>query len=164
MENISKMIDLIQTYHKHNNIRLLRNMKLNISFEPYASPEARAIVRDGVILNNVALTGLVEYYPLCILLRNNYQEIMGGIIGEIWAKSAYISYLWVSVSIRGQGHGSALLKAAESIATERSCSTVQLETFSFQSPDFYKKRGYEVMAVLSNLPLGYDKYFMMKTL
>ena len=43
-------------------------------------------------------------------------------------------------------------------------SCVNLDTMSWQAPDFYKKNGYEVIGVLPDIPEGREKYLLMKAL
>ncbi len=66
--------------------------------------------------------------------------------------------------LRGRGYGQVLLAAAEQEAKQRGCKHVFLDTFSFQSPQFYQKRGYRVFSKLLNFPPGYSRYFLQKQL
>ena len=66
--------------------------------------------------------------------------------------------------MRGLGHGSALLEAAEKLGSERGCHSVLLDTLSFQAPDFYAKLGYEILGVLDNCPTGHQRLYLRKSL
>jgi GNAT superfamily N-acetyltransferase len=97
-------------------------------------------------------------------LKNGHNEVLGGILGDIWACCLHVAFLWVAPLLRHKGYGTALLQAAEALAAERDCTMVQLETFSFQAPLFYERRGYDTVAVLHDFPPGHQKYFLKKSL
>jgi ribosomal protein S18 acetylase RimI-like enzyme len=75
-----------------------------------------------------------------------------------------VNLLWVSERLRGKGHGTRLIEAAEALAVERGAFGATLETHSFQAPDFYTKRGYEVFGRLEDFPPGHAKLFLRKRL
>jgi GNAT superfamily N-acetyltransferase len=137
---------------------------LQIVVEPYASHHLKQVVEDGLGLYNVAVTGLAEYSPVAIFLKDEHGEILGGVLGHIWGKWLRIAILWLAESVRRQGYGSQLLLAAEAYARERGCRHVQLSTFSFQARPFYEKLGYEVFATLEDCPVGHCEYFLRKPL
>jgi GNAT superfamily N-acetyltransferase len=137
---------------------------LRIVVEPYASDHLKQVVQDGLGLYNVAVTGFAEYYPVSIFLKDEHDEVLGGVLGHIWGKWLHITIVWLAEPIRGQGYGSQLLVAAETYARERGCQNVKLETFSFQARPFYEKLGYEVFATLEDCPPGHCEYFLRKSL
>jgi len=153
---------LIFAHTTHAPLRIMMNVHLVI--EPHAPESLKEVVREGVGLYNVAVTGAAEYYPVCVFLKNEHQEVLGGLLGHIWARCLHIAFLWVAAPLRHQGYGTALLQAAEALAVERECGLVQLETLSFQAPAFYAKHGYETLAVLPDYPPGHQKHFLMKVL
>jgi len=71
-------------------------------------------------------------------------EIVGGILAySSYYKIGYIDTLWVDEKSRQNGIGSILLKQAEMDLHQVGCQIIQLSTFDFQGPDFYRKQGYE---------------------
>lgn len=71
-------------------------------------------------------------------------EIVGGILAySSYYKIGYIDTLWVDEKARSKGIGSKLLKQAELDLQQVGCRVIQLSTFDFQGPGFYKKQGYE---------------------
>jgi ribosomal protein S18 acetylase RimI-like enzyme len=139
-------------------------MNVHLVIEPHASEALKDVVREGLARHNVAATGAAEYYPVCMFLKSEHQEVLGGLLGGIWARCLHISSLWVAPILRHRGHGTALLQTAEELAAERACTLVTLETFSFQAPAFYAKHGYETVAVLPDYPPGHQKHFLKKSL
>lgn len=47
---------------------------------------------------------------------------------------------------------------------KRGCQYAYLDTFSFQAPEFYQKRGYVIFGELPNFPEGHHRFFLKKEL
>ena len=135
-----------------------------IAVEPHASEEAREVVRENLGLYSVAKTGYEEYYPVSVFLRDKHDEILGGILGEIWGQWLFVSHVWLAAPLRRHGYGSKLLAAAERYALEKGCHNVWLTTASFQARPFYEKFGYKLFAELDEFPPGHKLYFLKKQL
>jgi GNAT superfamily N-acetyltransferase len=133
-----------------------------IIFDPYASDSLRNIVQSIVVNHNVARTGQDEWYPVAFFLRDENSEVLGGLLGDIWAAWLHIRTLAVAAPARGYGFGKELLQRAELYAVERGCTDAFLDTFSFQARPFYEKLGYRVFGMLENHPAGHQHYFMTK--
>ncbi|HKA28169.1 MAG TPA: GNAT family N-acetyltransferase [Candidatus Binatia bacterium] len=122
-------------------------------------------IRDRLDGWNVVVTGRDDWGPIAIFLRDEQDRIRGGVLGDFWAGWLHVKFLWVDEDCRRHGWGAKLLEAAESVARERGCGNVHLDTFSFQAgSDFYRRFGYEVFGVLDEYPAGYSHYFMRKRL
>ncbi|MBK9141676.1 MAG: GNAT family N-acetyltransferase [Candidatus Melainabacteria bacterium] len=109
--------------------------------------------------------GLV-YDPraLNIFVRDERGNVIAGLIGSTYWDWLRISKLAVARSARDQGLGTRLLQAAEEEASKRGCSSVFVDTFSFQAINFYKSLGYKVFAELPDYPKGHIRYFLTKKL
>ena len=138
--------------------------ELRIESDPHASESLKQAVTDHLDMYNVGVTGLTEYSPVNLFLRDGSAEVLGGLLGAIWGGVLYVRILWVAQALRGQGHGQRLLLAAERRAIERGCRHVFLDTFSFQAPGFYLKQGYEIYARADDWPVGHAHYFLRKGL
>jgi GNAT superfamily N-acetyltransferase len=101
---------------------------------------------------------------LDVLLLDNEGHVVGGIVATTRWDLLEIKVLWVQEGLRGKGHGSALLEEAEQEARRRHCRKAVVDTFSFQSPEFYTKRGYEVFGVLEDCPDAHRRYYLQKIL
>lgn len=100
-----------------------------------------------------------------ITLINDQDELVAGITASIYWKQMHVDFLWVDESLRGKNKGSELLEKAEEIARQHHCRYIQLETFSFQAPEFYKKKGFTVFGILDDSPYdGAQQYFLKKIL
>ncbi|HET8576498.1 MAG TPA: GNAT family N-acetyltransferase [Methylomirabilota bacterium] len=137
---------------------------IRIVDDPHAPENLKQIVQNHLNFYNVGKTGLSDYSAVSLFLKDAAGEVLGGLLGNIWGGWLHVSTLWVAESLRRQGHGRALLEAAERRAAERGCRHVFLDTFSFQAPDFYRKLGYEIFAELPDRPPGHTHYFFRKSL
>ena len=112
--------------------------------------------------HNVASTREAVWYPVALFLRDENGEVLGGLLGDIWAAWLHVRTLAVAAPLHGFGKD--LMKRAELYAVERGCTDAYLDTFSFQARPFYEKLGYRVFGTLENHPVGHQHYFMTKKL
>ncbi len=121
-------------------------------------------VRNKLIEFNSRHVPNGTYEELNLVLKNDNDEVVAGLNGVMRWNWLDIDFLWVSDDARGQGLGRRLLEEAERFAQVKECTFIKLNTFSFQAPEFYKKFGYEVIAIIDNAPTGYKHYFYKKDL
>jgi len=138
--------------------------ELMVVFEPLPSDTLARFLIDNVINTNIARTGITTWHPVGFFLKNRRGEVLGGLTGHIWGGWLHVKFLWITEAIRGQGHGSRLLDAAEAFAVERDAFAATLETHSFAAEGFYAKRGYSVFGRLDDYPPGHAKLFFKKRL
>ena len=135
-----------------------------IVFEPYASGAQRDVVEEIVNRRNIALTGYDQWYPVAFFVKTDDGEILGGLLGTIWAKRMYVNILAVQEPFRSNGYGTELMSRAEQYAVERGCTDSWLSTFSFQARPFYERLGYRLFGTLENYPDSHALFFMTKRL
>ena len=138
--------------------------QIRIESDPHSSESLKQAVIDHLDTYNVGVTGLTEYSPVNLFLRDGGQEVLGGLLASVWGGVLYVRILWVAQALRGQGHGGRLLEAAERRAIERDCRHVFLDTFTFQAPGFYLKHGYQIYARADDWPVGHAHLFLRKAL
>lgn len=125
--------------------------------------ESRYVRRKLVEFNsNQVPNDRYEEVHLCF--KDDRDQVIAGLISAICWNWMEIDILWVDERHRGQRLGQKLLEEAESIARAKECRFIKLNTFSFQAPEFYKKYGYEVMAIIENAPPGSKHYYYKKDL
>lgn len=139
-------------------------MKHPLKIEEQPNPEDVATVRQGLYEYNLPYAGDSNYKELAIFLRDENEAVIGGLLGLTFWGYLDIHILWIKESHRNQGHGSALLNAAEKEAIKRGCRNAHLDTHTFQAVSFYQKHGYEVVGELEDLPPGYSRYLLRKVL
>ncbi len=99
-------------------------------------------------------------------LKNDNNEIIGGIHGWKAFSEIYIDELCISKEGRGLGYGKKLLEIVEKEINKGDCDNINLVTNAFQNAiEFYKKCGFEVQFMRKNRKNSkYDKYYMIKKL
>src|SRR4029453_14429106 len=93
-------------------------------------------------------------------LRDDTGMLRGGVEGGLWGNGLHINVLWVDEALRGQGHASALMRAAEAHGIAQGAKLVHVETMSFQARPFYEKLGYRVFGELPELAGGETSSFL----
>jgi GNAT superfamily N-acetyltransferase len=126
--------------------------------------EIEAFLVDRIYEFNVKATGYADGRLLAGTIRDDTGDIIAGINGHTWGGCCDITNLWVHERHRGQGLGSALLRAAESEAVRRGCDQVVLMTHSFQAPKFYEHLGYDRKFEIEGRPRGHTDIVYAKRL
>ena len=137
---------------------------LTMVFDPLPGEALTRLVSETVIAANIARTGVSDWHPVGYFLKNTRGEWLGGLTGHIWGGWLHVNFLWVSETLRGQGHGTRLMEAAETMAVERGAFGSTLETHTSQAPDFYARLGYTVFGRIDDYPPGHGKLFLSKRL
>ncbi len=139
----------------------MADLKFTVEDDP-TQEDIRTVINKLVDYNNDRLIEKDVYQPLAVLIRDNENKIVGGLVGKTQWGWLFISHLWVAEMLRGQGYGRELMLQAEEIAKQRGCSYAYLDTFSFQSLGFYERLGYQKFGILENFPPGHQRYFLKK--
>jgi len=137
-------------------------MPLDIKISSPASPEEITVVEKGLQKFNEANSTEGEVKPLHVIANKKNGGVSGGAIGRTWGKCCELQELWVDAELRGKGVGTSLMRSFELEAEKRGCNLIYLSTFSFQSPAFYKKRGYKEVSRISGFSGGEEKIHMQK--
>ncbi|MBV8739322.1 MAG: GNAT family N-acetyltransferase [Alphaproteobacteria bacterium] len=127
--------------------------------------DAEAVIRDGLSDYNFSKAGYRDYRPLAILVSDpETGAVVGGLLGGTSFGLLRIDRFFLPESLRKQGLGSKIIKAAEEEGRRRGCSRALLTTLSFQAPGFYKRQGWEVLAELEGQPPAPSRFLMTKLL
>lgn len=136
----------------------------DIEIVPAPGDTELAAILAPLVAHNDAAAGQTDRHKVAIVIRDD----AGAIIGGLWAEASYrwlfVKYLALPPEARGQGQGSALMRAAEAEARRLDCIGVWLDTFSFQARGFYEKLGYGVFGRIDDYPPGEARFFLSKRL
>ena len=117
----------------------------------------------GVRAHNFAHMGEERSQWLAVVVRDGEGKLLGGVAGRTIYRQLLIDVLWVEPTSRGAGLGRQLMAMAEAEARQRGCLAAQVDTLSFQAPDFYTKLGFKVIGQVTGVADSPDRYFMLKT-
>ena len=102
--------------------------------------------------------------PVGFFLRDDEENLCGGLTGNLRWDWLYVEMLWVREDLRGRGHGSRLLADAEEFAIASGGIAVHLDTGGDEALPFYEHCGYEVFGTLEGFPPGARQHFLRKWL
>jgi len=129
-----------------------------------AAPDQIQYLEDRIYEFNAKATGITDGEWFAIFVKDERDRIVAGISGNSWGGSMEIRQFWVEESRRKRGLGTRLLEAAEQEARRRACRQIVLMTFTFQAPEFYAKRGFEIVAAIEDHPTGHRNLLLRKRL
>ena len=89
---------------------------------------------------------------------------VGGISGDYYEKTIYVSRLAVDPRYKHQGIGTKLMMIVEEDARSKGYQFIELGTTDFQARPFYEKLGYKVIHTMHDYPKGYNCYSLNKSL
>ena len=137
---------------------------MDLSLEANPSSDDLKALDQGLTAHALDFTRTPGFQPLAAFVRDERFRIVAGVYGRINWGWLHVSRLWVDPNHRGRGWGARLLERLEAAAVAHGCSRAHLDTFSYQAPDFYRRRGYVVFAALDDYPPGHQRVFMHKRL
>ena len=109
--------------------------------------------KNGVICN---------YTPFCFVAKEN-DKVIGLITGHSYYKEVHIGDLIVYEQYRNKHIGSKLVEAVENYFKGKEFENMNLTTYAFQAPEFYKKCGFKVEFIRENKENPkLNKYFLVK--
>ena len=134
----------------------------SISVERTIGNTKKAVL-GGLIGYNNEKMGKQKYKRVAISLRSD-DEIVGGIVGEVWTAVLFIQLFWMEQKYRGKGYGKKLIKAIEDEARRFGATRSYLDTMSVQAPEFYRACGYQEFGSIDGYPGGVTRHWFTRTL
>ncbi len=141
-------------------------MKIEITTTP-KEKDAKTISKGIIDFNRSKvpdLESIEEEVKFFVFVRNENQNIIGGIRATCFWNTLHIELLWLSEESRGMGVGKELMKSAEDFAIQNNCEKVFVETTSWQAKPFYEKAGYNLIASIKDRPKGHTSHYLTKQL
>lgn len=142
--------------HPHYMMRLdMQELVHNFAYhlEHYDTIPHEEILFRGISEEAFHAKGLPPIRPFSIFIKDQKQNVLGGICGTTFYGSLYVDSLWIAPSLRHQRWGTKLMQEAEKIGKERSVKFITVNTMDWEAFPFYKKLGYSVEFIRE----GYDK-------
>jgi GNAT superfamily N-acetyltransferase len=136
---------------------------VNFRVEDQPDPRDIEFLENQIRLESSAAMGLGDEVELAIFVREA-GKIVAGISGWTWGDCCELQSLWVHPRLRGQGHATRLIAAAEAEAAARGCSQTVHLTYEFQARALYEKTGYELVGRVEGFPSGTDLLWYRKRL
>ena len=100
-----------------------------------------------------------------VFIAKDDKKIVGIITGHSYYKEIYIADLIILNEYRNQHIGTRLLETVENHYKGKNYDNINLTTYNFQAPEFYKKCGYELEFIRKNKSNPkLDKYYFVKYL
>lgn len=137
-------------------------MEYKVVYVEKPEDAAWGVIGKGLDAFNVQIAGEYNFQRICFALQTSDDNIVGGVLGELFWDWFHIDLLWIPEELRGHGYGHQLLLKIEEEAKKRGAKNIFLDTFSFQAPEFYKKYGYQIYGELKDFPPGHQRYFFKK--
>ena len=119
---------------------------------------------EGMKAFNKAAVGVSGAQKFNVALRENGVQIVGGVAATLSADSLYLDIVWADDSVRGRGHGRAMMEMIEAEGRKRGARGAWLYTMSWQARPFYEKLGYACVGETPFMGEKYRRYFMWKAL
>jgi GNAT superfamily N-acetyltransferase len=105
-----------------------------------------------------------ESRQLFVSLLDPAGRVCGGILAYTHGVWLDVEFVWVAEPLRGRGHGTRMLAAAEAEAQARGCRRAYLDTGASPSAGFFLANGYRPCGELDDYRDGRPRYWLHKAL
>lgn len=103
-----------------------------------------------------------NYSPFAFVAKEN-DKVVGVITGHSYYKEVHISELVVYEQYRNKDVGTQLVETVKNFYKNKGFENINLTTYEFQAPEFYKKCGFKVEFIRENKEnQKLNKYFLVK--
>ena len=103
-----------------------------------------------------------DYQPFNFIAKED-DKVIGIITGHSYYKEVHIGDLIIFEEYRNKHIGTQLVNTVENFYKNKGFENINLTTYAFQAPEFYKKCGFEVEFIRENKENPkLTKYFLVK--
>lgn len=135
---------------------------LNIEYKNNLEEEFYNII-DNEFNKYATKNGVTCNYIQFNFVAKQNNEVVGVITGHSYYKEVHISDIIILEQYRNKHIGTKLIQAVERHYKDKGFENINLTTYSFQAPEFYKKCGFEVEFIRENKENPkLNKYFLIK--
>lgn len=122
---------------------------LNIEYKDNLEEEFYSMIDNE--FNKFAIKNGVtcNYMPFAFVAKED-NKIVGIITGNSYYKEVHISDLIILEEYRNKQIGSKLVENVENYYKDKGFENINLTTYGFQAPEFYKKCGFKVEFIREN--------------
>ena len=129
---------------------------LNIEYIENADKELYKLMDNE--FNKFAIkNGVTCNYKSFNFVAKEDDQIVGIIMGHSYYKEVYIDDLLVLEEYRNKHIGTKLIETVENYFENKGFENINLTTYKFQAPEFYKKCGFKIDFIREN-----NKYYLVK--
>jgi ribosomal protein S18 acetylase RimI-like enzyme len=135
------------------------------SWEITSSPSEfdQSVVNDGVFEYGRRLASDGNALGLACFTRRDARLVAGG-LGRTEYSRLFITSVWVSEHLRGNGLGSEIISRMEREALARNCRDALIETLIERNVKLYERLGYTSIARIPHYVGDFTRHIMLKTL
>lgn len=135
---------------------------LNIEYKEELDEEFYKII-DSEFNKFAKKNGVTCNYTPFIFIAKEDDKVIGIITGHSYYKEVHISDLIIYEEYRNKHIGTKLVEAVENYHKDKGFQNMNLTTYDFQAPEFYKKCGFVVEFKRENKENPkLTKYFLVK--
>ena len=135
---------------------------LNIEYIENADKELYKLMDNE--FNKFAIkNGVTCNYKSFNFVAKEDDQIVGIIMGHSYYKEVYIDDLLVLEEYRNKHIGTKLIETVENYFKNKEFENINLTTYKFQAPEFYKKCGFKIDFIRENKENPkLNKYYLVK--
>ncbi len=111
---------------------------INIEYKEKLDEELYKILDNEFNIYATKNNIICDYIPFSFIAKEN-DNIIGIITGHSYYKEVYISDLIIFEKYRNRHIGSKLMERVEDYFKDKNFENINLTTYAFQAPEFYKK-------------------------
>lgn len=137
---------------------------LKIELSETATEADLDVIEKGLVDFNKDLIGASNRQTLVVMVRDENDQVVGGLLGATARGWLYIDSVFVPENLRGQGVAQTMVELAEVEARKRGCHGAWLDTVNPDAFRIYQRCGYAVFGTLDNFANGQAFSFMSKML
>ena len=111
---------------------------------------------------NQSVIGDLKLQTVTAVARDEGAELIGGLYAEFVSGWLLIHAVWVAESHRRRGIGRRLMEKMEQFAEANAAVGSQVDTTSYQAPEFYAQFGFQEFGRLEDYLDGHSRIYLSK--